>query len=133
MAGPTVEFLGYVPSRELPALYAGAQALFFPQYEDAGLVLLEAQACGTPGIAYGVGGALDAIKEHVTGMLFAEQSLDSLRMATELFLRREWDRSAIREHAQNFSRERFRARVLAAVDAAWKTFSPSMAKRNARR
>ncbi|MBI2330412.1 glycosyltransferase family 4 protein [Candidatus Daviesbacteria bacterium] len=44
-----VKFLGYVPEKDLPALYAGAKALVFPSiFEGFGLPILEAQACGCP-------------------------------------------------------------------------------------
>lgn len=51
MAGDTVEMLGFVPDDELPSLYGNAKALLFAPLEDAGIVPLEAQACGTPVIA----------------------------------------------------------------------------------
>jgi glycosyltransferase involved in cell wall biosynthesis len=76
LAGPTVTFAGFVPDAELPALYARSKALLFPQYEDAGIVPLEAQACGTPVIAFAKGGALDSIVDGKTGIFFAEQSVE---------------------------------------------------------
>ncbi|MDD5074804.1 MAG: glycosyltransferase, partial [Candidatus Peribacteraceae bacterium] len=62
LAGPTVEVLGYVPDDRLPSLYARAKAVLFPQVEDAGVVPLEAQACGTPVIALGIGGVRDTVQ-----------------------------------------------------------------------
>jgi glycosyltransferase involved in cell wall biosynthesis len=109
MAGPTVEFLGFVPDAELPALYARARALLFPQIEDAGVAALEAQAAGTPVIAFRKGGALDTVEEERTGLFFAEQSPQALESALQQFERVEWDPSAIRSHAMQFSEEYFRA------------------------
>lgn len=111
LAGPTVEFLGYVPDAELPALYAHAKALLFPQEEDAGIVLLEAQACGTPVIAYGAGGALDLTEENVSSMLFPEQTKASLLAAIAHFDAREWNRAAIRERVQECTRANFERRI----------------------
>lgn len=122
IAGPTVEFLGFVPDAELPGLYANARALLFPQYEDAGIVLLEAQACGTPAIAYRAGGATDALKEGETGVFFDAQTEGDVRAAIDGFSGHEWDREAIRTHARAFSREKFRTSLLAEVHSAYERF-----------
>lgn len=119
MAGPTVEFLGFVPDAELPGLYANAEALLFPQYEDAGIVLLEAQACGTPVIAYAAGGATDAVKDGETGTFFREQTTESLRDALERFRGMTFDRAAIRAHASRFGQSAFRERITAEIAAAF--------------
>lgn len=122
LAGPTVEFLGYVPDAELPGLYANAEALLFPQYEDAGIVQLEAQACGTPVIAYDAGGAKTLTKEGVTSILFPEQTKESLEAALEDFRKRSWDRGAIRDFAKGFSQDVFRAKIKGTIDAAYADF-----------
>lgn len=119
MAGPTVEFLGYVPDADLPALYAGADALLFPQEEDAGVVLLEAQACGTPVIAYGVGGACDLTTENVSSVLFPEQTTQSLLAAIAHFHAHTWNRGAIRECVQDCRRSNFRERIRTIVTDAY--------------
>ncbi|PIP65018.1 glycosyl transferase [Candidatus Peregrinibacteria bacterium CG22_combo_CG10-13_8_21_14_all_49_11] len=108
MAGKSVTFLGRVPEEELPTLYAEAKAFLFPAHEDAGIVPLEAQACGTPVIAYGKGGALDTIEEGKTGLFFTTQTAASLTTALETFQTMDWDRQYIRNHARQFSQERFR-------------------------
>lgn len=118
MAGPTVEFLGFVPDADLPSLYANADALLFPQYEDAGIVLLEAQACGTPVIAYAAGGATDAVRDGETGVFFAEQTGESLRGAIERFRTLSFDRALIRAHAARFRQSAFRERFSAEVERA---------------
>jgi glycosyltransferase involved in cell wall biosynthesis len=48
LAGP-VALLGHVPAADLPALYAGAQVVCFPSFEEGfGLPVLEAMAAGAP-------------------------------------------------------------------------------------
>ncbi len=111
LAGPTVEFLGFVPDEDLPSLYATSRALLFPQFEDAGIVPLEAQACGLPVIAYGAGGALDSVKEEVTGLFFPQQSVESISEAVRKFEGMSIDPKRIREHAEQFSGARFRRRL----------------------
>jgi glycosyltransferase involved in cell wall biosynthesis len=123
MAGPTVEFLGFVPDSELPGLYAHAQALMSPQFEDAGLVMLEAQACGTPVIAFQAGGALDAIQDGITGVFFNEQTMESMKEALSRFQQLTWNRSTIREKTQMFSRTNFRKRIAQTITDAYDSFS----------
>lgn len=122
LAGPTVEFLGFVPDAELPGLYAHADALLFPQYEDAGIVLLEAQATGTPVIAYRAGGATDMVVDGKTGIFFAEQTTDSLRAALNAFRTVTWNRVEIRTHARTFSQERFRHEILDVIHSTYASF-----------
>ncbi|NOG48961.1 MAG: glycosyltransferase [Chloroflexi bacterium] len=74
LAGPTVEFLGYVPDDELPGLMARAKAFLFPGFEDFGITPVQAQAAGRPVIAYASGGALDTVVPGLSGVLFEEQN-----------------------------------------------------------
>ena len=116
LAGPTVQFLGYVSDEELPKIYASSRALLFPQIEDAGVVPLEAQACGTPVIALGKGGILDTVKEGETGIFFKEQSCDSLAGALDRFASMQFDSHNIKAHAQQYSATQFRKRMKGLVD-----------------
>ena len=116
LAGPTVTFLGFVPENDLPRLYASAKALLYPQQEDAGIAPLESQACGTPVIALGKGGALDTVKENETGVFFEEQTVEGLKEAIDRFEGMSFDPEVIREHAERFSAERFRIKVLNVVN-----------------
>lgn len=108
MAGPSVEFVGHVPDADLPALYATARAVLFPQHEDAGIVAREAQAAGTPVIAFGRGGVRDAVEDGVTGLFFEEQTVPSLAAALERFAAMRFDPTRIREHARAFGGAAFR-------------------------
>ena len=119
MAGPTVDFLGYVQDDRLAALYGTAKALLFPQYEDAGIVPLEAQACGTPVIAYAKGGALDSVIDGTTGILFADQTVEALKDALERFEKISFDPQSIRAHAMQFSASNFRRRMQEEVERAY--------------
>lgn len=101
-AGPNIEFQGQVSDAELRSLYSQARAFIFPPHEDFGLVPLEAMACGTPVIAYNKGGAEETVKEG-TGIVFPEQSKQSLQKAIDDFLRTEDQFSAakIRNYVVN--------------------------------
>ncbi|MCW3033793.1 MAG: hypothetical protein QOK19_47 [Solirubrobacteraceae bacterium] len=107
----SVEFLGKVADGERDALMRGARALLFPGEEDFGIVPVEAQAAGVPVIAYGVGGALETVRDGVTGALFAEQTELSLAEAIERFEKLPLDERAVRENARGFGRGRFRAEM----------------------
>ncbi|MBI4129191.1 glycosyltransferase [Candidatus Peregrinibacteria bacterium] len=122
LAGPMVRFLGPLSDEELPALYTGATALLFPALEDAGLAPMEAQACGTPVIAYGRGGVCDTVVEGVTGLFFFEQSVPAILAAVEKFHARSWDPDRIRSHARRFSAERFREKISEEVERAIERF-----------
>ena len=111
MAGPTVDMLGFVPDADLPKLYANAKAFLFAPFEDAGVVPLEAQAFGTPVIAYGKGGVVDTVVEGETGVFFAQQTSDSLEEAIAEFEKVTWNPEKIRRHAEQFSASNFRRKM----------------------
>jgi len=112
LAGPTVEFLGWVNEGELPRLYRGARALIFPQVEDFGLVAAEAVACGTPVIALRNGGALDIVEEGVNGVFFDRQEVEALTAAIAELDRRCFSPRAVSATAQRFSKARFQRAML---------------------
>jgi glycosyltransferase involved in cell wall biosynthesis len=103
LAKPNVQFLGRVPEADLPDLMARSRAFVFPGYEDFGIAPVEAQACGRPVIAFGAGGALDTVIDERTGVLFNEQSVDTLIQAVKRFNVMKFDPQAIRLHAEQFS------------------------------
>jgi glycosyltransferase involved in cell wall biosynthesis len=122
MAGPTVEFLGFVPDHELPELLARCKAFLFPGAEDFGIAPLEAMAAGRPVIAYAYGGALDTVVEGVTGALFHEQTARSLAEALGRFDADGYDPWAIRRHAERFDASVFREKMTAYVARAWEEY-----------
>lgn len=113
-ASKNVEILGYQPIEKLIHYLQKAKALIFAAEEDFGLVPLEAQACGTPVLAYGKGGALETVKDlndpHPTGLFFHEQSCDAIVKAVlefEKFQHRFQPENGVQQAAQ-FAPERFR-------------------------
>jgi len=106
-AGPNIEFLGRKSDPELLALYRRCRLLVFPGEEDFGIVPLEAQACGRPVVAFGRGGALETIRDGVSGVFFANQTAAALTAAVERCATRSWDSRTIRAHAETFSPQTF--------------------------
>jgi len=110
-----IRFVNFVDDSELHRLYSGAKALLFPQVEDFGLVAAEAQACGTPVLAYSQGGALEIVQDGKTGVLFGEQSVRSVVEAVRKFERMEFDRSEVSRLCRNFTLERFQEGIVQAI------------------
>jgi glycosyltransferase involved in cell wall biosynthesis len=112
---PNIEFLGRVDDDTLRDLYRRCAALVFPGEEDFGIVMAEAQACGAPVIARGIGGALDIVEAGVTGELYDVSDVSTsgqsaaLRQALGRFDKDQFDNLAIAEAGTRFSRENFRS------------------------
>lgn len=107
LAGPSVEFLGWQSDEAIRDLYRACRVLVFPGEEDFGLVPVEAQACGRPVVAYARGGALESVKDGVSGVFFPEQSVAALTDAVGRAAGRAWDSAAIRRQAEAFGPQRF--------------------------
>jgi glycosyltransferase involved in cell wall biosynthesis len=116
MAGPTVEFRGHLPDARVAALLARCRSFLFPGYEDFGIAPVEAQAAGRPVVAFGNGGAVETVVDGVTGVLFDEQTVESLVEAMLTLDRMRVDPMACRQNAERFSSAVFRERLMAVVD-----------------
>jgi len=119
IAGPQVEFLGYVGDEELAKLYAGATAfLATAQDEDFGMTVVEAQLAGIPVIAYRGGGYLETVVDGKTGIFFDEYSIRGLKKAINQFSIQYsvFSISAIQKHAQKFSKPRFISQIKKIID-----------------
>jgi len=117
LAGPTIEFRGSLSEDEITRLYEGCKGFLFPAEEDFGITPLEAMACGKPVLAYGKGGATETVVDGKTGLLFGEQTADSLADAIERSEAMNWDSALIARHAATFSEERFIKQVHEAVSS----------------
>jgi glycosyltransferase involved in cell wall biosynthesis len=122
MAGPTVEFLGYVADDVLPDLMARCKAFIFPGLEDFGITPVQAQAAGRPVIAYGGGGALDTVISGVTGELFYDLHVESLAAVMKDFDASRYNPPAVRAHAEKFDTVIFNQQITAYVEQAWESF-----------
>ncbi len=120
-ATPNVTVMGYQDFPVLLAHMQAAKAFVFAAEEDFGIAPLEAQACGTPVLAYGKGGAKETVVDGVTGLHFEHQTTESIRDAVERFeaLKVPLEPQVIRAHALRFSTQRFKRQFRDYVEQAW--------------
>lgn len=107
-----IEFLGRVSEEEKARLFANAQAFINPQEEDFGITVVESMAAGRPVVAYRKGGALETVIEGKTGVFFDEQTPEALMAAVRNFRAVDFDPAEIRRHAEQFSVENFKQRMM---------------------
>lgn len=128
LAGKNIKFLGQIDDETLIHHYQHAKALIFPQEEDFGLVPIEAQASGTPVIAYGKGGALETIKDKKTGLFFYSQTAEGISEAVLKFERLKIDYEDCIHQAKLFSSKLFLANFSAKVDSLYKKYKKEDSK-----
>ena len=120
MAGPQVEFLGWLSDEEIAWHMARCRSFVFPGVEDFGITPVEAQASGRPVVAIGEGGALETIRglddANPSGVLFREQTVDSMCDALLAADKVDWDGETIARGVRHFSRDRFKDEVRASLD-----------------
>lgn len=108
-AGKNIELLGNQNSRVVAGYMAKAKALITASVEPFGIATVEAQACGTPVIAYGKGGSLEIVKHGETGFFFDENNPDCIINAVKEFEKMKYsiDPNDCTLNAQQFSVEKF--------------------------
>jgi glycosyltransferase involved in cell wall biosynthesis len=128
-AAANIQLLGYQPFSVLKDHMQRAKAFVFAAREDFGIVPVEAQACGTPVIAFGKGGVLETVvgleSEMPTGVFFEEQTVGSLQNAVQTFEQnlQRFAPKTTRQNALRFSVERFRQEFSTFVEEQWQAFT----------
>lgn len=124
-ASPNVKMLGYQPHEAVQHYLQHARAFVYAAEEDFGIAPVEAQACGTPVLAFGRGGVRETVIDGTTGLFFGAQTTDALVQAVaalEASYAR-FDPNVIRHHAERFSPHRFRSAFSQLVSHAWQHFN----------
>lgn len=111
LAGPTIKFVGRVSDKELVRLAHGAKAFLFPNEEDFGISAVEALAAGVPVIAYAKGGALDIVQDDETGVLFKQQTVESLVAAMQRFETMKFLPATLHRKAKRFDKGLFDTKI----------------------
>lgn len=125
MAKENVTVMGYQPFNILKEKMQKAKAFIFAADEDFGMIPIEAEACGTPVIAYGHGGSLETVSEGRTGLFFQEQTPESIMKAItdfEALGNTPFNYETCRKWAESFSEERFKKEIKEFVDSKYKEF-----------
>jgi glycosyltransferase involved in cell wall biosynthesis len=117
-ANSNVRFLGFQSDEVVLRAMQNCRALVFPGEEDFGIVMAEAQACATPVIALGRGGAKEIVTDGATGILFEEQTADSLLNGIGRAQLAQFDPKRIRSSALRFGRARFKREIQSFVGEA---------------
>ncbi len=130
-AGGNVALMGHQPKAVMRDMMQRARAFIFAAQEDFGIAVAEAQACGTPVICFGKGGATESVIDGETGVFFGEQTPESLLDAVERFETQseDFDPFVIRRNAERFGAARFREEFEAMVERCWREFCDSPAPR----
>ncbi|HMS23209.1 MAG TPA: glycosyltransferase [Candidatus Saccharibacteria bacterium] len=111
LAGPTIDFKGYVSDQEIVTLLQSAEAFIFPGLDDFGIAPVAAMAAGTPVIAYKDGGSLDYIVEGKTGLFFNKQTSSSLETALQNFKKHIFNSEHIKNEAKEYDPVIFRQKM----------------------
>ncbi|MDP3993895.1 MAG: glycosyltransferase [Candidatus Doudnabacteria bacterium] len=108
---PKIKFLGDVSDEKLRQLYQGAKAFIFPSVEDAGIMVLESLACGTPVIGLNAGGTAEFIRDGIEGALFKNQSVAEIIEVVRRFDTLQFDKAILRQRALDFDRKIFKGKI----------------------
>ncbi|PZR23976.1 MAG: glycosyl transferase family 1 [Flavobacterium psychrophilum] len=120
LAKANIEFIGFVNRDALKQYMQNARAFVFAAEEDFGIVPVEAQACGTPVVAFAKGGVLETVIDNKTGVFFHEQTADAIAKAVQHFEGITFDYKYIRSHSLKFSQQRFETEIKDYVERKWR-------------
>jgi len=118
-----IKFLGFVSEAEKISYMQNCQALIMTQFEDFGLVPIEAGACGKPTIAFAKGGVLETVVEGRTGMFYDEQNEHSLGQVLKKFEAKKYRAEDCQAQAKKFSLEEFQSRMSRSVSDNLKSYN----------
>jgi glycosyltransferase involved in cell wall biosynthesis len=130
LAQPHIQILGWQSDAVVESYMSQAKAFVYGAYEDFGIAPVEAQACGTPVIAYGGGGTLETVRDfrtygdRATGVLFPAQTVAAIVTAVTEFAAQahQIQPEVVRAHAASFDRRIFQSRYQTFVEQSYEGF-----------
>jgi glycosyltransferase involved in cell wall biosynthesis len=123
IANTNVRFLGRQSDETVREYYRKCRAFVFPGEEDFGIAPVEAQACGTPVIAFGKGGVLETVIEGVTGLFFKNQTVESLKDTVIKFQNQNFSSERCRMNAERFNVEDFKHYIVQFIEEQYREFN----------
>lgn len=108
IAKDNIKLLGYQDKNTLIDYMQRAKAFVYAAIEDFGILPIEAQACGTPVIALGVGGTKETIKNKVSGIHFNKQTKEDIIKSVKEFETMDFNYRQISQDVDSFSTKRFK-------------------------
>ena len=117
IANQNIRFFDFLEPKQVMQLVGKAKAFVHAGIEDFGIAPVEAQSCGTPVIAYNMGGLSETIIDNKTGILFNDQSINAILNAIKRFKITEFDYTYISRHASKFSEENFAKNIQDYIDS----------------
>lgn len=125
-AKENIHFTGFITSEEVRDLLQKAKACICVGIEDFGIAAVESQACGTPVIAYAVGGTGETIIDKKTGVLFNHQTKEDIKKGIDDLEQIKFDFKEIHENAKVFSADNFKTRFKEVVDNYIQSFEDNL-------
>lgn len=118
IAGKNIEITGFLPSKDVVRYVSKAKAFVFAALEDFGIAPIEAQASGTPVIAYAKGGSLETVVENKTGLFFYNQTPEDILDAVKRFekIQKNFDPHLIRKNSERFSSHIFKEKFKSLIE-----------------
>jgi glycosyltransferase involved in cell wall biosynthesis len=110
IAKDNIKIIGWKKDSEIWQYYQNARCFIFPAEDDFGISAVEAMSFGLPVVAYKKGGALETIREGITGEFFAFQTAEVLADGVLRFMKNEnnYTKDVIKKRAADFSEELFK-------------------------
>ncbi|WP_225035906.1 glycosyltransferase [Winogradskyella sp. SM1960] len=122
IAKSNIKLVGFLEIEALKGYMSKAKAFVFAAEEDFGIIPVEAQACGTPVIAFNKGGSRETVKHKETGLLFNHQTEESIINSVTVFEKLNFDPIIVRQNAMRFSKQRFEKEIHDFVMQEYKRF-----------